>query len=192
MRFWPHKKWKKIVLTIFLVFLIAGAITLAYVGFKMNSDVSSEIAILNPGGSATALVIYHPGITSLMKDVAYAFAGGLVSNGWRVEITTPSSEAPNDLSGYNLLVLGSPVYGFSVTPTIGRFLDRSGDLNKIDTVVLLTAAGAPANSALTMEQAVLESNGSVKKTLVLFGLAPNEGDASAIDLAEQAGKEILP
>jgi hypothetical protein len=43
-----------------------------------------------------------------------------------------------------------------------------------------------------MEQAILNSNGTVKKTLVLFSMAPNDGDASAADLAEQAGKEIQP
>jgi flavorubredoxin len=127
-----------------------------------------------------------------MKDVTYAFAGGLTSNGWRVEITTPSSKAPTSLSGYDLLVLGSPVYGFAILPTIERQLERIGDLKRIDTVAILTAAGAPGNSASTMEQAILASNGIVEKVIVLFGMAPNEGDASAVDLAEQAGKEILP
>jgi flavorubredoxin len=165
---------------------------MVYIGFKMNSDVASEIDVLNAQGTTTALVIYHPGMTSFMRDVSYAFVDGLVSNGWRVEITTPSSKAPTNLSGYDLLILGSPIYGFSVTPTIDRHLDRIGDLQKIETVILLTGAGSPGNSASIMEQAILDSNGTVKKTTVLFSMAPNEGDANAIDLAEQAGKEILP
>jgi len=192
MRLLPQKRWKKIVLVVFVVFLIAGVIALAYVGIRISSDVASEIEIINPEGSKSALVIYHPGMTSLMKDVTYAFADGLVSNGWRVEITTPSSEAPTDISGYDLLVLGSPVYGFSLTPTIERHLERIGDLKKIETVAILTAAGAPGESASTMEKAILDSNGTVKEVIVLFGMAPNEGDANPVDLAEQAGKEIMP
>jgi flavorubredoxin len=192
MRLWPWKKWKKILLIVFVVFFVAGLVALAYVGIKMNSDVVSEIEILNAAGSKIALVIYHPGMTSLMKDVTYSFADGLVSNGWRVEVTTPSSEAPTDLSGYDLLVLGSPVYGFTILPTIERQLARMGDLKKIDTVGILTAAGAPGDSASTMEKAILNSNGIVKKVIVLFGMAPNEGDLSAVYLAEQAGKETLP
>ena len=191
LRLLPQKRWKKIVLIVFVVFLIAGVIALAYVGIRISSDVASEIEIINPEGSKSALVIYHPGMTSLMKDVTYAFADGLVSNGWRVEITTPSSEAPTSISGYDLLVLGSPVYGFSLTQTIERHLERIGDLKKIETVAILTAAGAPGESASTMEKAILDSNGTVKEVIVLFGMAPNEGDANPVDLAEQAGKEIL-
>ena len=179
-------------LVVFVVFLIASVIALAYVGIRISSDVASEIEILNPEGSKIALVIYHPGMTSLMRDVTYAFADGLVSNGWRVEITTPSSEAPTDISGYDLLVLGSPVYGFSLTPTIERYLERIGDLQKIETVAILTAAGAPGESASTMEKAILDSNGTVREVIELFGMAPNEGNANPIDLAELAGKEILP
>ncbi len=188
----PRKKWKKIVLALFVALVIIGVIPLAYVGFIMNNDVATETNILNPEGTVTALVVYHPGITSFTKDVTYAFAEGLVSSGWRVEITTPSSKAPTDLSGYDLLVLGSPIYGFSITQTIDRHLNRIGNLQKIQTVILLTGAGSPGNSASIMEQAILNSNGTVKKTLVLFSMAPNDGDASAADLAEQAGKEIQP
>ena len=191
MRLLPKKRWKKIVLIVFVVFLIAGVIALAYVGIRISSDVASEMEILNTEGAKKALVIYHPGMTSLMKDVTYAFADGLVSNGWRVEITTPSSEAPTDISGYDLLVLGSPVYGFSLTQTIERHLERIGDLKKIETIAVLTAAGAPGESASTMENAILDSNGTVKEVITLFGMAPNEGDANPVDLAEQAGKEIL-
>jgi len=190
-RLLPQKRWKKIVLIVFAAFFIAGVIALAYVGIRISSDVASEIEILNTEGSKKALVIYHPGMTSLMKDVTYAFADGLVSNGWRVEITTPSSEAPTDISGYDLLVLGSPVYGFSLTQTIERHLERIGDLKKIETIAVLTAAGAPGESASTMENAILDSNGTVKEVITLFGMAPNEGDANPVDLAEQAGKEIL-
>ena len=191
MRLLPQKRWKKIVLIVVVVFLIAGAIALAFVGIRISSDGASEIESLNTEGSKSALLIYHPGMTSLMKDVTYAFADGLVSNGWRVEITTPSSEAPTDISGYDLLVLGSPVYGFSLTQTIERHLERIGDLKKIETVAVLTAAGAPGESASTMEKVILNSNGTVKEVIVLFGMAPNEGNANPVDLAEQAGKEIL-
>ena len=192
MRLWPQKRWKKILLTVFLVFLISGVIALAYVGIRINSDFASDIEILNSEGSSVALVIYHPGMTSLMRDVTYAFSDGLVKNGWRVEITTPSSQAPTDISGYDLLVLGSPVYGFSLTPTIERHLQRFGDLQKTETVAILTAAGAPGEGASTMENAIRDSNGTVKAVIVLYGMAPNEGNANPVDLAEQAGKEIMP
>jgi hypothetical protein len=90
MKLWPEKKWKKIVLIAVIAFVIVVASVLGFVFFKINNDYVSGIDVLNADGSETALVIYHPGLSSFMKDVAYAFADGLVENGWRVEITTAS------------------------------------------------------------------------------------------------------
>jgi len=146
---------------------------------------------LNANGSATALIIYHPGLSSFMKDVAYAFADGLVENGWRVEITTASSQAPTDLSGYSLLALGSPVYAGNPSSTIKRHLERIGDLQEIETVILITSGGN-STSDLTMQQNVEEYNGAVKTVVEVFTQEPNEGNGNAMDIAKQAGREIFP
>lgn len=190
MRLLPQKRWKRIVFVFLLVFLLSTVAILAYVGYAINSDVISEVEILNAAGSKAALIIYHPGLTSFMKEVTYAFGEGLVSNGWRVEITTSSSEAPTDLNAYDLLVLGTPVYGFRVTPTIERHLERMGDLKGIETVGILTAAGSIGDSASMIEQVVVDSNGNFLKAVILYSMAPNQNDASAMFLAEQAAKSL--
>jgi len=190
MRWLPQKRWKRIVFLFLLVFLLSTVAVLAYVGYAINTDVISEVEIINSAGSKAALIIYHPGLTSFIKDVAYAFGEGLVSSGWRVEITTASFEAPIDLNGYDLLVLGTPVYGFRVTPTIERHLERMGDLKGIDTVAILTAAGSIGDSASMIEEVVVDSNGTFLKAVILYSMAPNQDDASAMFLAEQAAKSI--
>lgn len=192
MKLWPEKKWKKILFIAIIAFVIVVASLLGFVLFKINSDYVSEIEILNADSSETALIIYHPGLSSFMKDAAYAFANGLVENGWRVEITTASSQAPTDLSGYSLLALGSPVYGDSPTPTIKRHIERIGDLQGIDTVLLVTSGGSDGGAEASMQQTVEEYNGIVEEVLSLFNSATNEGDGDPLDIAEQAGREIFP
>jgi len=192
MKLWPEKKWKKILFIAIIVFVIVVAIVLGFVFFKINSDYVSGIDILNEDGSETALIIYHPGLSSFMKDVIYVFADGLVENGWRVEITTASSQTPTDLSNYSLLALGSPVYGGTPSPTIERHLERISDLNGIDTVLLVTSAGSDGGAEASMQQTVEEYNGIVNEVLSLFNAAPNEGDGDPLDIAEQAGREIFP
>jgi len=191
MKLWPEKKWKKIVFVVIIAFVIVVASVLGFVLFKINTDYVSGIEVLNANGSATALIIYHPGLSSFMKDVAYAFADGLVENGWRVEITTASSQAPTDLSGYSLLALGSPVYAGNPSPTIKRHLERIGDLQEIETVILITSGGN-STSDLTMQQNVEEYNGAVKTVVEVFTQEPNEGNGNAMDIAKQAGREIFP
>jgi flavorubredoxin len=192
MKLWPEKKWKKIVFVAVIVFVIVVASVSGFVLFKINTDYVSGIDVLNAGGSETALVIYHPGISSFMKDVVYAFADGLVENGWRVEITTASSQAPTDMSNYSLLVLGSPIYAGSPSPTIKRHINRIGDLQEIDTVIIFTSGGVVENSVMPLKQAVEEHNGTFETFLSLFTDASNEGDGDPLDIAEQAGREIFP
>ena len=105
---------------------IVGALVAGIVGwviwywYRVSKEVVSQVEVLNPGGErGTALLVYHTGRRGFLHSVIQAFAGGLVSAGWRVEITTASQQAPTDLSGYDLLVLGGP-------PTSGHRLDPSG------------------------------------------------------------------
>ncbi len=189
MKFWPQKKWKQIVLISLLVFVIVVASLLAFVMATINNDQVSEIDVLNESGTENALIIYHPGLSSFMKDTTYAFAEGLVENGWRVEITTASSEAPTDMSAYSVLVLGSPVYAANPSETIQRHLERIGDLNGLDTVLLVTSGGSDGGAEASMQQMVEEHGGSVVDVVSLFNSTPNEGDP--LELAKQAGRDIV-
>jgi flavorubredoxin len=172
-----------------LAFVIVFAGVVGFIFFKINSDYVSGIEVLNADGARTALIIYHPGLSSFMKDVAYVFADGLAENGWRVEITTASSQAPTDIPGYSLLALGSPVYADGPSPTIKRHIERIGDLTEIDTVLLVTSGGSEGGDEASMQQTVEEHNGSVELIRSLFNSAPNDGDP--LDIAELAGRDLF-
>jgi len=189
MKFWPQKKWKQILLITILAFVIVIASVLGFFFVKINSDYVSGIEVLNADGARSALIIYHPGLSSFMKDITYTFAEGLIENGWRVDIATASSQAPTDLSGYSLLAFGSPVYADGASPTIKRHIERIDDLMGIDTVLLVTSAGSEGGAETSMRQTVEDNNGSVKLVLSLFTMAPNDGDP--LDIAEQAGRNLV-
>jgi hypothetical protein len=190
LKLWPQKKWKKILLVSVLAVVVVFASVLGYIIFAINNDIVTDVVVKNAGGSSTALVLYHPGLSSFAHDVAYAFADGLVSSGWRVEIATPSAEAPTDMSNYGLLVLCFSTYGGNPdTPTV-RNLERMGDLNGIQTVLVGLAAGDAGSSTATMQKAVTDANGTVILEKAFYTQAPNEGNKPATDLAEQAGRGI--
>ena len=188
MKFWPQKKWKQILLIVILAFVIVSASVLGFILIKINNDFVSGIEVLNADSTRSALIIYHPGFSSFMKDIIYTFADGLVENDWRVEITTASSQAPTDLSGYSLVAFGSPVYADQPSPIIKRHIERIDDLMGIDPVLLVTSAGSEGSAETSMQQIVKEHNGQVKLVLSLFTMAPNDGDPS--DIAEQAGRNL--
>lgn len=186
-----------IVLIVVLVVLAAAAARLYY---GRNKDVVSEVKTLNPGGDVgTAFVVYHPGKSDFQRRVISGFAEGLVSNGWRVEITTASDQAPTDLSGCDLLVLGGPTYVFTPNRPIRRYLDRLGDLGGQRTVIIITAMGAGNRSTSIMESLVREANGDLVKSLLLYKMRPNDDDnyvngkqnrALAVEMATRAAKDV--
>jgi flavorubredoxin len=192
MKLWPQKKWKQILFTFFLAIVVILAILATYVGLTLNKDVVSGIDVVNANGSKSALIVYQPGLSSFPRDVSYAFGNGLAASGWRVEITTASSQAPSDLSKYDLLVLGFPAYSGSPGTAIVRYVDRLANLHGINTVIVACAAGSTGGSADTMKQKVQAAGGTFKEAISLFTMAPNEGNGSATDIARQAGTQIQP
>ena len=154
-----------------VVLLVAWHGLLSYV---VNVEVISDVEVLNPNGSAgTALVVYHPGRSGYQEMVNRAFSEGLVSSGWRVEITTASKKAPTDLSDYDLLVLSAPTYDWVPAKPIQRYLARLGDLGGQPTVVIISAAGTTSLSLPMMEDLVREANGDLVASYTLWTLIPN-------------------
>ena len=162
--------------------LIAAVVTLVVLlvgwqgllSFVVNAEVISDVEVLNPNGSAgTTLLVYHPGKSGYQEMLIEAFSEGLVSNGWRVEVTTASKEAPTDLSGYDLLVLGAPTYDWVPAKRIQRYLEQLGDLGGQPTVVIISAAGTTSVSLPMMEDLVREANGDLVASYALWTLVPN-------------------
>ncbi len=186
-----------------LLVIIVPAILIAafaWLFYGRNKEIVSAVETLNPEGSiGAALVVYHLGKSDFQRRVFTGFTEGLVSNGWRVEVTTPSAQTPTGLSGYDLLVLGGPTYVFTPNRPIKRYLSRLGDLAGQRTVTIITALGSGERSTAIMESLVREANGDLVKALLLYKLRPNDDNqnvnseqnrAIAVKMATQAAKEI--
>jgi len=184
-------------LTMALIFvLVILAIAVLALFYKIGHEVVSELTVLNAeGDQGTALVVYHPGLSDFQQKVTYAFAEGLISNGWRVEITTASVQAPTDLSRYDLLVLGSPTYDWAPARPLQSYVSRLRDLGGKHTVLLITGMGATGRSMAIMQKLVQEARGNLVKSLSLFTIRPNNEAVSrpnrevALEMAMKAGKE---
>ena len=190
MKYWPEKKWKKILLVTLLVIIVVSFSTLAIVSIVIGNDKITQLVIKNPDSEKVAVVFYHPGLTSFAYDVSYAFADGLMENGWRVEIATPSVEAPTNLSKYSLLVIISNTYGFNPDSPTTRHLERIGDLGGIQTVVITLGAGSAEQSQQVFENLVKTSNGTIIESLLLYSMAPNEGGINATEIAFLTAQQI--
>jgi flavorubredoxin len=192
LKYWPQKIWKKIILAFVLILIVGLGAFGAFGGLLMagviNREVVSGIDVINADGSKTALIVYQPGFSSFPRDISYAFADGLASSGWRVEITTASPQSPSDLSKYSLLTLAYPVYGGNPGTAIVNYANRLNDLDGINTVIIACQGGTgPSLTIDTLKQKVQVANGTF-----YIGLSFSNQNSSAIESARQAGRDIAP
>lgn len=165
----------------------------------INWPVRSDVETLNAEGEAgSALVVYHSGLTDFQRQVSYGFAEGLAFNGWRVDLTTASTQAPTVLSSYDLLVVGGPTYYWMPARTIRRYVKRL-DLGGRRVVTIITGMGAGRASSDKMQRDVREAHGDLLRALLFYRMAPNDEDnyegaaqnqALAVEMAMQAGRDV--
>jgi hypothetical protein len=192
LRFWPQKRWKKIIL-VFIFILIAAFVAFGtFAGLLLAGVISREVVsgidVINANGGKTALIVYQPGFSSFPKDTSYAFADGLASSGWRVEVTSASPQAPSEFSKYNLLTLAYPVYGGAPGAAIVNYAKRISSLNGINTVIIALQGGTePSLTIETLKQYMQAANGTFYE-----GLSLSTGDSSALESAQQVGRNITP
>lgn len=176
---------------IYILLFIIAVILIVTLWVEFH-EVVSIVKVLNPEGKkGKALLVYQKGLRDFQPKVTLAFANGLVSNDWKVEITTASKHAPTNISGYELLVFIWPTYWFNPSLSLKRYIRRIGDLKSKNTVLVCTAAGAPRNSCKKMKAFLKVANANIVKNLTLFTLRPNEDNRDPIEIATQAGKEML-
>ncbi len=183
--------------SVVLVVLAGMVAAVIWYWYRISQEVVSQVEVLNPGGDrGTALVVYHPGGRRFLHEVTAAFAEGLVSSGWRVEMTTASSQAPTDLSSYDLLVLGGQTYFWSPVRPSRNYASRLGDLGGKPTVIIITGFGATGRSMTIMERLVREANGDLVRSLSLTTLRPNDeedprpNEEVAAEMATRVGADI--
>ncbi|MGI5917765.1 MAG: flavodoxin family protein [Anaerolineae bacterium] len=133
----------------------------------VNKEAAEPIQTLNPDATARALVIYHPGRSSLQHRANTAFARALAANGWRVDVGTIGQHTPTRLKCYDLLVLGTPTYEWAPSDRMRHYLRDVGDLRNRPVVLIVSAMGAPQHAVESMERLVSALNGRVIRSLPL-------------------------
>ncbi len=185
----------KVALPILIVLMVA----LGWTIYTTSREVVSAAKILNPQSeNSRALIVWHPGKSNFPERIIMSFADGLTTNGWRVEMTTASSQAPSDLAAYDLIVLGAPVYWAAPARPLTTYMTRLGDLQGKRTVILLTASGNADEALRATKSMVATAHGEIVEAITLYRWRPNregdEGDNEAIgvELAQQAARKINP
>jgi hypothetical protein len=103
-------------------------------------------------------------------------------------MVTASSQAPTDLTGYTLLVIGGPIYGGQPSKPVQDYMARLGDLGGMRVYALLTSAGENPQAGPAISSWVAAHGGVEAGILELHTMAPNAPLDGAIDPAQIATK----
>ena len=118
---------KKVAKYVGLGIVLIVLIAFASIGLVMGDVVSYTATgsqTLNPNGTSTgkALVVYDPGITGTAKNVAAVIAGDLQAKGYTVTLAGIKSSNVMNTAGYNVIVIGGPVYAGQPASSLQSYL----------------------------------------------------------------------
>ncbi len=138
------------------------------------------------------------------EQTAYAVAQGLVSKNWEVTVLRVEPADGNvlhmlkscgghtvdikpvnlDVSGYDLVVIGSPTWNNGPVAAIKSYIDQASNLEGKKVALFITAGGY--SSLNSTEYKIKERGGNVTGTLMLF----SKNKAQAEKLAEEFGEKL--
>jgi flavodoxin len=166
------KKILLIAAAIVIVVILGAFAFMAVIIFDVNSNLAGGSETLSPAGNVTgqALVVYNPGIGGGARNVASTIANDLKAQGYSVVLAGVKSAAAADVSGYDVIVVGGPIYvgnasgsvkaylqGLhpSANATVGVFGYGSMELDNADQAAVIdNVASLPAGTPLEIKAAL--------------------------------------
>lgn len=118
------RKILKIILIVFLVLIIVGITSIAIVFTDAAGNFATGSHTL-PNGAAVgqALIVYDPGLSGGAKDVATKIGYDLQTAGYNVVLAGVKSSVAANTTGYDVIVVGGPIYAGSPASTVQSYLN---------------------------------------------------------------------
>jgi flavodoxin len=110
---------------IVLVIVAAGIVAGALFCGDIMSYTATGSKTLSPAGTSVgkAMVVYNPGVSGAAKDAAEKIAGDLQAKGYAVTLAGIKSAAAANVSGYDVIVAGGPMYFGRVSNSVDAYLN---------------------------------------------------------------------
>jgi flavodoxin len=113
-----------IVAGIVVLIVVAAFVTGALFCGDMMSYTDTGSKLLEPVGTPAgkALVAYNPGVSGGAKNAAAIIAGDLQAKGYTVSLAGIKSPAAANISGYDVVVVGGPMYFGRVSNSVDAYV----------------------------------------------------------------------
>lgn len=162
--------WTIIGIVVGIIVIIIIILVAAYL---VSNSRSSDSETIKPDGSITgkAIIVYDPGLSGGTKTAANYIAEDLKSKGYEVKLAGVRSSDVADISGYDILIVGSPTYGAKPTGPITSYLEGLKNPGNITAGVYALAGSDTQDSNVIMAEMLKNKSITVKISVKYGGSA---------------------
>jgi menaquinone-dependent protoporphyrinogen IX oxidase len=117
------RKILKIIITVFALLIIVGVVGFSIVILDVAGNLATDTHPLPNGAPiGQAIVVYDPGLSGGAKDTATKIGYNLQTAGYNVVLAGVKSQTAANLTGYDVVVVGGPIYAGIPASTIQTYL----------------------------------------------------------------------
>lgn len=164
------KKVLQVVLILLVVIIVGGIFFFKWV-VNANSIVhkSDERKLLSSNSDKKALVIYQPSRTKLTSTMASSVAETLHKSGYEVTINYPSQGLKYDISKYDVLVFGTPIYAGKYSQVLESYMKAIKDFSNKKVMIFSTGADNKVTKEVDPLVQMAKGAGKIKNIKLLKG-----------------------
>ena len=142
------------------IIVVAGVI---FWGVGYYNTMGNETITPDSNVTGKALIVYDPGYSGETKNVASSMAQDLKSKGYEVKLAGVSSNYASNITGYDVLIFGSPTYAAAPSGIVKSYLKGLNIPPNVTVGVFSTGSGADdQDSNLVMQDIIQNKNITVK------------------------------
>lgn len=177
-----------ILVAVVVLVILSQVMRLCFTSYlNTQKGTNAEVLSSDRQSSKKALVIYQPGITGVSSRMAHQIAKGLSDGGYEVTLNYPGEHLSADVSGYQVLVFGSPVYSGQPSKALTDFISKVKVFSDAR-IALYSTGGFKFYMELDIMDSALYGVKAYKKIKFFTG-AKNENNKKAYDLGKELSKE---
>lgn len=172
------KKVLQVVLILLVVIIVGGILFLKW-AVNANSIVhkSDERKIISSNSSKKALIIYQPSRTNLTSTMASSIAETLHKSGYEVTINYPSQELNYDISKYDVLVFGTPIYVGKYSQVLESYMRTIKDFSNKKVMIFSTGGDNKVTKEVDPLVQMAKGAAKIKSIKLLKGQTTRAADA---------------
>lgn len=174
------------ILAVIIIIVVAFA-SLIFLDLAAYTATSSQTLTSTGDSVGNALVLYNPGLSGASTKIANQIATNLQEQNYTVILAGIKSSAATNTTGYNIIVIGGPIYAGSPTSSVK---DTLNSLNADSASVGVFGSGSgtstPEDIALIEGSVpVLQSGGTLENAVVVKIGEKEDINARAVELVNQ-------